>query len=511
MGSPNDNLVRAIGKSGLLVFVGMFLELGISFLAKLIIARQLTTFSYGEVAIGLTVLTVLGIVTRLGLQVGVARIGPRYEGAARRGVYISALSLQIAVSFVVLVLLYVGSSSIATLLGNPGLDSVLRIIAFGVPAPPLMRLSIGILRAEDRTGPKVIVQNIVKPISRIALVAFVLLVAPEPWIIALAYVSSNWIAAVLASWFAIRETTILDYSSGWDRKYSELLVFSVPLMLSTSMEFIIGYTDNFMIQYFVGSAAVGTYDISFTIGQTLTVALGAFSYLFLPRASSLHADGEWDQISHLYQLVTKWIIFMTLPVFLVIVLFSELVIRLTFGAEYIQGAPVLVLIALTYFFRAAMGPNKELLSAIGHTTYIMVTNGIMAATNILLNIFLIPAFGIVGAATASFVSFSALNLLYNYKLWREYGLSPISRSSVLPTGVFTVGVVGAMAVVDRSFAIESRLSVFAVALCLGALGYVLCILSLGGIESDDIMLLNSAEDRFGIDLESVKRVARRIM
>lgn len=511
MSNERENLVRALGKSGIVIFLGTFFELGVSFFAKFLVARTFGTVNYGEVAVGLTTLTLLAILVRLGLHTGVARIGPQYEGDERKSVYLSAFVIQSGASLFAGTALFLLRRDLATILGNPNLAPVFGIIAFGIPAVPLMRISLGIVQAEERSGPKVIVQNIVHPLSRIGLIAVAIALDADPSEIALAYVTASWIAALLALGFALRASNFVRFSERVAWKHRELLAFSLPLMLSTGMAFIVGQTDNLMIEYFLETSAVGSYDIAYTIGQTLTVGVGAFGYLFLPQVSKLYAEDKWEQIDHLYKLVTKWIVFITLPGFLVLALFPSVVLRYTFGPEYLAGAPVLALISTTYFARAVVGPNKGLLSAVGDTRYILYANVVGVIVNVLLNVVLIPNLGIRGAAVASLLSFTSIMVLYNVRLWREYDAVPVSRRTLAPAvGFSSVAVVGVL-LARFTIAPADEGVVLGAAVLAGSVLYPICIVGLGGLESDDVMLVNSAEDRFGVDLEPVKRIARRLM
>lgn len=507
----SNDIVRTLGKSGILLFAGTFLELGISFLAKLIVARSLLSFGYGEVAVGLTILTVLVILTRLGVDTGVARIAPRYDGKERADVYLTGYVTIILSTLVGSIVLFFGAGPLATFLGNPGLTPVLRVIAIGIPSLPIMKVSIGIIRAENRSGPKVVVQNLAHPITRIGFVAAVALTGASPTRIAAAYVGSHWFASLLAVGFVYRTKSVSLLSHSWTPRFRELLGYSFPLMLSASMAFIIGNTDNLMIQYFLNSGEVGIYDIAYTLGETLTIALGAFGFLYLPNASKLHAEQDWEEIHYLYQLVTKWVIFITLPGFLVLALFPDTVIRYTFGEEYVAGAPILILIALTYFIRAAVGPNSGTLEAIGETRFILKGNIIAGVANILLNLLLIPGLGVIGAAIASFVSFTTLNGVYSYRLWQVSGLRPVTRNAVVPATVFGLVTVMVVGLARTSIDLTARPLLLAGLACSAAIFYAVTILSLGGVESGDIMLLNSMEDRFDIDLEPIKSVARRLL
>jgi len=80
-------------------------------------------------------------------------------------------------------------------------------------------------------------------------------------------------------------------------------------------------------------------------------------------------------------------------VFLVVVLFPEMVIRVTFGAEYDQRALALSVLAVGFFTHAVVGPNGNTLTSVGRTRLIMYDNVAVAVTNVTLNLLLIPGTG----------------------------------------------------------------------------------------------------------------------
>ena len=507
--TDTDDIVRSLGKSGAVVFLGTFLELGIALFAKLLIARELAPGNYGEVTVGLTILTVTAIVSRLGFDTGIPRNAPRYEKADRRGVFVSALQLNVLVSVSLAVGLFLTAGPLADFLNNPQLRPVLRVISVGVPAIPLMRVSLSGTQAVGRSSPKVIVQNLTHPLTRIALVSAVVVFGASPVLVAGAYVASNWAGALAALYFLIRYTPILDGATGWTPKYREMLVFSLPLMATTGLSFILGNTDTLMLQYLQGSVDVGVYDIGYTIAQMLSVGLGSLSYLFLPNISDLHAEERWTEITHLYKLVTKWIAFVTVPPYLIVTYFPERVISV-FGSEYVDGSIYLVILASSYFVMAVSGPNKRALSAFGETRYILYVNIFTAGLNVILNLTLIVAIGTVGAAIASTISLVAVHILYCYRLYSAYDITPFSWSLSKPLIPYLLATAVAYVGVQQTI---GRLSLAGVVglVAMAAIVYGIAILSLGGLQEDDVMLVRSAEQSLGVDLEPVKRLTRQFM
>lgn len=507
--TDTDDIVRSLGKSGAVVFLGTFLELGIALFAKLLIARELAPGNYGEVTVGLTILTVTAIVSRLGFDTGIPRNAPRYEKADRRGVFVSALQLNVLVSVSLAVGLFLTAGPLADFLNNPQLRPVLRVISVGVPAIPLMRVSLSGTQAVGRSSPKVIVQNLTHPLTRIALVSAVVVFGASPVLVAGAYVASNWAGALAALYFLVRYTPILNGATGWTPKYREMLVFSLPLMATTGLSFILGNTDTLMLQYLQGSVDVGVYDIGYTIAQMLSVGLGSLSYLFLPNISDLHAEERWTEITHLYKLVTKWIAFVTVPPYLIVTYFPGRVISV-FGSEYVDGSIYLVILASSYFVMAVSGPNKRALSAFGETRYILYVNIFTAGLNVILNLTLIVAIGTVGAAIASTISLVAVHILYCYRLYSAYDITPFSWSLSKPLIPYLLATAVAYVGVQQTI---GRLSLAGIVglVAVAAIVYGIAILSLGGLQEDDVMLVRSAEQSLGVDLEPVKRLTRQFM
>ena len=72
-----------------------------------------------------------------------------------------------------------------------------------------------------------------------------------------------------------------------------------------------------------------------------------------------------------------------------------------FGPAYAEGTLVLVLLALGLLFDAATGPSKIVMMMTGHERAYVGIFGIIMGLGFLVQIAVIPIFGIVGAAAAN--------------------------------------------------------------------------------------------------------------
>lgn len=504
-----DRFRRLFSGAGIL-FAGTILELGVSFLAQLLIARYLGPVNYGAVSLGLKVMTAGSIVVLVGLDSGIGRYLPRYETPARRrGVLVSALQIALPLAVLTSGVIFVAADVIATnAFHDPSVAPVLRVFSVALPFAALVRLTVGSIQGMRQSLPKVIIQHLTLPITRFLLIAGVLAVGlgaiAAAWAYGLAYVT----AGTLGLYYLIRHTPLFENVEPVTMR-RELLTFSAPLMITAAMLQVLSHIDTFFLGYFASTGTVGIYNVVYPLGQLLTFVLSAFGFMVMPALSSLDAEESVGEMRHTYQITSKWILLVTLPVFLVVALFPEMVLKLTFGGEYVSGALALSVLSVGFFTHAIVGPNGNTLTSVGRTRTIMYDNIAIAVTNVSLNLVLIPRYGLVGAAVATSVSYGLLNSLYTYQLYQETGIQPFTGGMVKPT-VIALGLVGVLYWVVTTYlsvTLPLLVGMFAVFLLL----YLLIIARFGGIEDEEILLLWSFEEKLGIDLGPFKRIVEKLV
>lgn len=508
-----DSMIREMVKGSGVLLVALVVELGVSFVAKVIMAQSLSQVNYGVVSLGIVVMSILSTVTMLGLRTGIARYLPRFDDLTdRRGVLISSYAMAMPVSVGVGIAVFLGAPFLAVVVfSDPALTVPLRIFACIIPLSAFVNMVIGTGQGLKDPLPQVALRHLLLPIARFAGIGAVLLAGFGAVAIAGAYFAAYLLTAVLALWYLLTQTPLLDRSSGWTPRYRELLAFSAPLIITRVMVHVFSDLDMLMLGSLVadGTAAVGTYNVVYPLAELLTLALTAFRFIFVPVLSELHADQEVADARRLYQVSTKWAGMATLPLFLLLLLFPERIISLTFGAKYAEGATALAILSVGFFVHSVVGLNGSALTAFGRTRTIMWDNVATATVNVVLNLLLIPRYGIVGAAVATTVSYLLLNLLYSVQLHREIGVQPLTASLVRPALISLVLVLAIRWFVLTFFGLDALVVVgFGL---LFALAYGLAVLRFGGIEEEEVMLVLSFEERFGVDLGPLKNVAKLLM
>jgi O-antigen/teichoic acid export membrane protein len=273
------------------------------------------------------------------------------------------------------------------------------------------------------------------------------------------------------------------------------------------LQLVIGWTDTLMLGSLKSWSDVGLYNAAFPLAHVISFPLGALLLIYMPVTAGQFARGLLPEIKANFSILTKWVCSITLPVFLVLFLFPETVLTLTFGTEYEPAANALRILSVGFMLNNFLGPNGSALTAIGRARFLMWATFATAALNIGLNAALIPPLGIEGAAIASVASISSINLIRCVRLYLLTRAQPISMNLAKPT-LASVALVCLVHFIVSSL-MDAALWMLPLFFLLYTGAYLLATLLTRSFDREDLVLLNGIEQRLGVDLGSLKRLLGR--
>lgn len=488
--------------SAALVLIGGIVGSASKLVERVVIGRALSPTTYGEVSIGIAVLTFGATFSILGFSQGVPRYMARFDDDRDvRGAWLTGLLVAIPASLVLTGVLLWQAELIATHLFE--LDAsieLLYVLVLSLPFVVGLRVAVGGIRGFENTIYRTYANDLVYPGLRIGLLVVLLYVGFDVVAAGYAYLVAAAVAVAVAH---VLLNNLLQLVGPVTLHVREMFVFSAPLAISTVLSVLLTRTDTIMIGYFRPSLEVGLYSAAYPLAQGMLVVLGSFGFVYLPLASRLDADDRRGEIDTIYTLTTKWIYVVTFPAFLAFVAFPADVLGIVFGAEYTDAWLAMMILSIGFFTNAAVGRNRETVSALGHTQYIFYANGIAFVLNVVLNLLLIPTYGYHGAALTSAISFIALNATVYLILQRKFDISPLSFSSVRT--FLSLPIVG----LPIAFVLARFVSLSAVTLPLflvvSGLGCVFVVCVAGGLRSEDRMVLELIEEYLGVRVPFVWR------
>lgn len=221
-----------------------------------------------------------------------------------------------------------------------------------------------------------------------------------------------------------------------DRHYIRTFInFCIPLVPTATMWWIMNASDRYLLAFFIGNAATGIYSVANKLPSILSVFENVFYQSWQTTAiNSLHDEHRDDFYS---SILTKYILVFSIGTLAILVVVKP-AIQLLFAPEYEKAWYCLPFLLLSVVFHAAGGNLGSLYTVFKQTKGALYSTIVGALTNIILNIFLIPVLGIVGAAITTLIGYVAtyiyrwfdvrkfVTLRLNHKvLWPVYIALPV--------------------------------------------------------------------------------------
>jgi O-antigen/teichoic acid export membrane protein len=206
--------------------------------------------------------------------------------------------------------------------------------------------------------------------------------------------------------------------------YKEILIVSLPLLLAQSGQFIMAWTDKLMLGGIMTPSDVGVYDVAFKLSMFVNIALTSVNSISSPKFAEAYALKDYIKLEKIVHQSTKLIFWSSIPLLLIFFMFSTTLLEF-FGTEFIIGLNAFLLLCSARLVSVFTGPAGNLLQMTGKQMIFMKVLFFAALLNVVLNYFLIPKFGIGGAALASFSSIIFWNLSMVYFVKKHFGFTTI--------------------------------------------------------------------------------------
>jgi len=209
----------------------------------------------------------------------------------------------------------------------------------------------------------------------------------------------------------------------WNNKLSKkLLSFSMGAWFVGMGNLVLGYIDTLMLTIFVPLSEVGIYNIVLPTIMAAAFIGVSIKSAFLPMASELFASKNYVSISEGARLIEKYSLFLLIPVLLLFLAFPVTILGLLFGHEFQSGALALQILAVGMVFLTLHSINESLLYGMGKPKLLSGLIGVAALFNIVLNLILIPIYGIEGAAITTTLSYFLMLIGGRYLVKKQVNL-----------------------------------------------------------------------------------------
>jgi O-antigen/teichoic acid export membrane protein len=471
---------RGIAWAGAVNLVGGATGSVIGLLLAAIVGRGLGTDGAGTYFLVVAVFMIVSNVAELGADTGLVRFAS--AARARGRVHDVPRLLVIATGPVLLggVVVVVLAAAWARerpddLAGlSPGL-----VVTAGVLAvlSSLVAVMLAVSRGLGDVLAYPVLQNILLPLLRVVGVlvvvtagggvAAVLLawMAPVPLVLAIAVV----VAVALTRRHAgtLRPAPLpSSQRSGMSREFWS---FSATRGLSSAVEIMLEWFDVILVGALTSPEAAGVYAVVTRCARAGEVVQQAARIAVGPQISAALARGAIAEAREVYGLVTAAMIWLAWPFFIVLAVFGDTVLT-AFGPGFDDGAVSLAVLSLAMGLATAAGTVQTILLMGGRSSWQLADKSAALVLNIVLNVALVPLWGIEGAAVSWAVTIVADTALVVYQVQRLMDVRPAGRYLWVAAGL-ACAVVGGITTLARLL-LGSSVPVLVVTVVVAAAAYL---------------------------------------
>ncbi len=396
----------------------------LGYIFLLLVTRTAGAETWGVFALCLALLNITSIFSRMGIDTALLKYVAQFEGKMSeiKDVYFQGTSLVLVLSIVFSILLYFFSDLVAELVfQKPQLSSYFKIISYALIPFTIIHINVQTLRGLKKIKEFAFFQHVSTFFG--AIVFFLLLtefynidILHSPTV---AFTLSIFLVMIIISVFVIKQFNRIKSIRTLSKK--DIIKTSFPMMMSSSILLFMAWSDTIMIGIFKTETDVGVYNVALKLAMVTGIVLGAVNSIVAPKLSETFNNDRMAEFQKLIKQSTRIIFFSTLPILIILFLFSELLLSF-FGDEFTIAKTALLILLFGQVANAMSGSVGYILQMTGKEKVYHNILLIALLFNITLNFILIPKFGIEGAAIASAFSLLLWNLCSVFYIYKKYNV-----------------------------------------------------------------------------------------
>ena len=425
-----------------LLLTGRFIAMATNFAVQVLIVRFLSKSDYGAFAYAMSLISLGSSLVVFGLDKTVTRYIPIYQERGEHSKVYGALIMMAMTIFsigLLLVILVFGLQGwiAGSLIEDPQAVRLLVLMVLLVPIQAFDSLLVGMLAIFGKPSAIFFRRHVLGPGLKLLVVLLLVLLGYNANFLATGFVIVGALGVAIYSWILVRDIRQQELGKHFDARnlsfpVKEIFGFSIPLFTTNIVYVLRSQLVIVLLGYFQTTRDVASFRAVQPIADLNTVAIQSFGLLFLPAIARLFAKEDHEGINNLYWQSAIWITIITFPIFLATFSLADPLTLMLFGQRYAQSGPIMALLALGYYFNAALGFNADTLRVYGRLRYTVTIDFISMVLSVGLSLLLIPAYGPMGAALGT------CGTLVLYNILNHIGLKFATRVNLFKMEFFRV-------------------------------------------------------------------------
>jgi len=409
--------------------IGNLFVRSVSFLLLPLYSNLISTEEFGRYSLVMSLYAIIAVFYQSGLQSALSKYYLEEENESRRKeIFSTIINAAGLIGITLSIIIFILSGWIALeATGTAGYSGLIRIIFASLFFETITFITLHLLRTKELARKVVVYSSfsaVVNLIFNIYLVYF----------LKLGIFGIIWAQLVTSvSLFFILLPFLRD--SYMPRMRTDMLktflTFSYPLVIAGLLSAAVEVIDRFIIDHFLGKSEVGIYSFAYRIALVMNIFVMSLRGAWTPYSIRIYNAGNYSE--EFGKSLTK-IVGVSLLIFLTVSIFIDDLFTLNFSGfflfnpQYRGGIEIIPVVLVSYIFSAVVTYYSVYPYVSGKSIHFLVSDLIALVINIVLNFWLIPLYGIMGAAAATFFSYlgnaaylviiSERKIKITYEMWK---------------------------------------------------------------------------------------------
>lgn len=423
-----ESLADRISRGVKAFFGARLVYVGANAVLLLVLTRYLLDpEAYGLLYFAISVLSIGSMLGMLGLPKATGRYITEFDATDRDQVphvistslfYLLVLATTVSIAFAFL------HTRLAGWLGDPSLAPLLLLGSLFVVIQAVFTYLTNVFQGFNRVEYSALLTAVNGTSRLVCTVLLVLLGLGVGG--ALAGYLLGYLLATVVGLYVLRHKILDGYERASERASDlrrRILEYSVPTAFTRMSVVLDSRVDKVLIGALVGPVAVGYYTLAAQISDFCIAPATSLGFTISPAIGEQHAGEDSSRAARLYERSMENVLLLYMPAAVGLVLVAEPTVRLVFGQEYLGAVPILQLFSVFVLVRAIHKITGNGLDYLGLARIRAIARGTTAGGNVVLNLLLIPEFGVIGAAVATVVTYTTYTGVNVYYIHRELGVS----------------------------------------------------------------------------------------
>lgn len=433
-----------IARAGLISFSGSVVGALLGFVLTLVLARSFGSTGAGVVLQAIALFTIGLSVGRGGLDTAATWLVPRLMLSARDelgGTIRHTLLLSLGSGLLAAML----TTAVARLVFDGEVYRAVLASTWAMPLAAVTLVGTAALRALGGIAAYILVVQVLVPVLRVVFVVLVAALGYGAATGALAWALPYGLAVLLTIGIVhrtLRRGFAARLGGGTSRETRRRLYrFSLGRSAGTVLEQGLLWLDVLLVGFLIGTTAAGIYGTAARFVAAGLIVDTALRFVMAPIFSALLFEGRRDEVKELFVRSTTWLVLLSVPLYLGLAIYAPLVLS-WLGPDFVEGERAMQILCVGVALTLTAGNIHTMLLMAGRSGQAALNKLVVLTTNVVLNVVLVPIWGIEAAAGAWVVSMLLDAALATWQVRRHAGVGPrpVAIGYALGVTLLTVGV-----------------------------------------------------------------------